>query len=113
MNITETRVTILKNANDSKLKAFASITIDNEFVVGGLKVVEGKSDSLFVAMPSNKGSDGKYYDIAFPLSKDLRDEIGDIVIDAYRDEQRANRKKPQPKRSSREAKRDDAGNLPF
>ena len=114
MKITETRVTILKNANENKLKAFASITIDSEFVVGGLKIVEGKGNDLFVAMPSNKGSDGEYYDIAFPLSKDLRDKITDIVIDAYREEQRANRKKPQPKRPSRRAKRDDdEDELPF
>ena len=113
MNITETRVTILKNANEGKLKAFASITIDNEFVVSGLKVVEGNDESLFVAMPSNKGKDGEYYDIAFPLTKELRDEIGDIVIDAYRENQRSNRKKPQPKRPSRRAKRDDEDELPY
>lgn len=114
MNITETRVTILKNANEGKLKAFASITIDNGFVVSGLKVVEGNDNCLFVAMPSNKGKDGKYYDIAFPLSKELREEIDDIVIDAYRETQKSNRKKPQPKRPSRRAKRDDdEDELPF
>ena len=107
MNITETRVKILQNANEGKLKAFASITIDNEFVVSGLKVVEGNDESLFVAMPSNKGKDGEYYDIAFPLTKELRDKIGDIVLNVYFETQRANRKKPQPKRPSRRAKRDD------
>ena len=114
MNITETRVTILRDANESKLKAFASITIDNEFVISGLKVVRNNDDDLFVAMPSNKGKDGEYYDIAFPLTKELRDEIGDMVINAYREERKANRKKPQPKQSSCKAEReDDADDLPF
>ena len=67
-------------------KALASITLDNAIVVSGLKVMDG-AKGLFVQMPSQKGIDKdgneKYYDTAFPLSKELRGEINSIVLDAY------------------------------
>lgn len=66
--------------------AMASITLDDAFVVSGLKVMNG-SKGLFVDMPSQKGTDKdgnvKYYDTAFPLSKELRGEINRVVLDAY------------------------------
>lgn len=67
-------------------KAMASITLDDAFVVSGLKVMDG-AKGLFVQMPSQKGLDKdgnvKYYDTAFPLSKELRGEINNVVLDAY------------------------------
>lgn len=67
-------------------KALASITLDDAFVVSGLKVMNG-SNGLFVNMPSQKGTDNdgnvKYYDTAFPLNKELRGEINNVVLDAY------------------------------
>lgn len=66
--------------------AMASITLDDAFVVSGLKVMNG-SKGLFVDMPSQKGTDKdgnvKYYDTAFPLSKELRGDINRVVLDAY------------------------------
>ena len=68
------------------IKALASITLDDAFIVSGLKVTDGNK-GLFVQMPSQKGTDKdgnvKYYDTAFPLSKELRGEINSVVLDAY------------------------------
>ncbi len=68
------------------IMAMANITLDDAFVVSGLKVMNG-SKGLFVDMPSQKGTDKdgnvKYYDTAFPLSKELRGDINKAVIDAY------------------------------
>lgn len=81
IHVTDVRVHKVQ-AKKSKLKAFVTITLNEEFVVGGLKVIDGK-DGLFVAMPSSKGSDGEYYDDCFPLNAELREEISKIVIEAY------------------------------
>lgn len=67
---------------DGNIKAMASITLDNSFVVGGLKVMNG-SKGLFVSMPSRKLADGTYKDSCFPLSKDVRQQINDVVLAAY------------------------------
>lgn len=80
MKITDVR---LKGMEDKgKLKAIGSITLDDAFVVSGVSVVEG-SKGLFVSMPSVKGNDDKYHDTAYPLSKELRDEIHHAVMNEY------------------------------
>ena len=80
MKITDVR---LKGMEDKgKLKAIGSITLDDSFVVSGVSVVEG-SKGLFVSMPSVKGNDDKYHDTAYPLSKELRDEIHHAVMNEY------------------------------
>ena len=61
MNITDVRVR--KVAKEGKMKAVVSVTIDDEFVVHDIKVIEGEK-GLFIAMPSRKASDGEYRDIA-------------------------------------------------
>jgi len=81
MNITDVRV-FLRSGNDS-LKAYASITLDGSFAVKDLKVVEG-AKGLFVSMPSRKLADGKYRDLAFPLTKEAREDLFDAVLGAYR-----------------------------
>jgi stage V sporulation protein G len=70
---------------DAKLKAFASITLDNCFVIRGLKIIEGKTGT-FVAMPSRKRKDGEYQDIAHPINNEARDEMESIVLAEYRRE---------------------------
>ena len=80
MNITDVRVR--KMTKEGKMKAVVSITIDNEFVVHDIKVVEGDK-GLFIAMPSRKASDGEYRDIAHPINSDTRSNIQKIVLDAY------------------------------
>ena len=82
MNITEVRITV---RDEEKLKAFASITFDDSFVVRGLKVING-AQGYFVSMPSRKRNDGTYQDIAHPINNDMRKEIEDKVLDAFEKE---------------------------
>jgi len=64
------------------MKAVVSITIDNEFVVHDIKVIEGDK-GLFIAMPSRKAGDGEYRDIAHPINSDTRDKIQRIILEKY------------------------------
>ena len=80
MNITDVR--IRKVAKEGKMKAVVSITIDEEFVVHDIKVIEGEK-GLFIAMPSRKSSDGEYRDIAHPINTQTRDKLQKLVLEAY------------------------------
>ena len=80
MNITDVRVR--KVAREGKMKAVVSITIDEEFVVHDIKVIEGEK-GLFIAMPSRKAADGEYRDIAHPINSDTRSRIQQIILDKY------------------------------
>lgn len=79
MEITEVRVFPV---NEEKLKAYATITFDDCFVVRDLKVIHGNS-GLFVAMPSKKRKDGTFKDVAHPLNNEFRSKIEKAVLDAY------------------------------
>lgn len=70
---------------DSNLKAFADVSFAGAFIVKGIKVVEGKK-GLFVSMPSEKGKDGKWYDTAHPLTKEFREALSEVVLEAYEGE---------------------------
>lgn len=85
MNITEVKVFPV---NEDRLKAYASITIDNAFVVRDLKIIQGPS-GLFVAMPSKKRKDGQFRDIAHPLNQETRNKIEDMIFEAYENELRS------------------------
>jgi stage V sporulation protein G len=76
MNITNVKIHKLEN---SKTLALANITIDNDFVVSGLKVLNGQN-GYWVAMPNRKKQDGEYQDIAFPVTKEARQAIQDKVL---------------------------------
>lgn len=80
MNITDIRV--CRIANEGKMKAVVSVTIDGEFVVHDIKVIDGDK-GLFVAMPSRKASDGEYKDIAHPITSATRQLLQNAIIDAY------------------------------
>lgn len=80
MNITDVRVR--KVAKEGKMKAVVSITIDDEFVVHDIKVVEGEK-GLFIAMPSRKAADGEYRDIAHPINSGTRNSIQSLILEAY------------------------------
>ena len=80
MRITDVRVR--KMTQDSKMKAIVSITIDDEFVVHDIKVIEGEK-GLFIAMPSKKATDGEYRDIAHPIKSETRDRIQKIILESY------------------------------
>jgi stage V sporulation protein G len=80
MNITDVRVR--KVTKEGKMKAVVSITIDDEFVVHDIKVIEGEK-GLFIAMPSRKATDGEYRDIAHPINSKTRSEIQEIILQKY------------------------------
>ena len=80
MQITDVRVR--KVAKEGKLKAVVSITMDEEFVVHDIKVIEGEK-GLFIAMPSKRALDGEYRDIAHPINSSTRDRIQKIILDKY------------------------------
>lgn len=79
MDITEVRITL---RDEGRLRAFASITFDNWFVVRGLKIIES-TNGTFVAMPSRKRGNGEYQDIAHPISREAREWLENAVINAY------------------------------
>ena len=80
MQITDVRVR--KVAKEGKLKAVVSITMDEEFVVHDIKVIEGEK-GLFIAMPSKKAVDGEYRDIAHPINSGTREKIQRIILENY------------------------------
>ena len=80
MKITDVRVR--KIPKEGKMKAIVSITIDDEFVVHDIKVIEGEK-GLFIAMPSKKATDGEYRDIAHPINSETREGIQRIILESY------------------------------
>ena len=80
MKITDVR--IRKIAKEGKMKAIVSITLDDEFVVHDIKVIEGEK-GLFIAMPSRKTSNGEYRDIAHPINSQTREQIQEMILDEY------------------------------
>ena len=73
---------VRKVAKYGKMKAVVSITLDDEFVVHDIKVIEGEK-GLFIAMPSRKASDGEYRDIAHPINSETRERIQTIILEQY------------------------------
>ena len=82
MKISDIRIRLV-DKEDSKLKAVASITIDDCFVVHDIKVIEGK-EGYFISMPSKKTPDGEFKDIVHPINTETRESISAQVIDAYK-----------------------------
>lgn len=79
MEITEVRVTL---RDEPRLKAFVNVTFDDDFVVRGMKVIEGRK-GLFVAMPSRKAKDGTFRDIAHPINNDMRKRLEEVILEEY------------------------------
>ena len=79
MQVTDVRISLSK---DSALKAKASVTFDNSFVVHGVKVFEAKDGKMFISMPQSKTADG-YKDICHPLNTEFRNYVSGEVIKAY------------------------------
>lgn len=80
MQITDVR--IRKITKEGKMRAVVSITLDEEFVVHDIKVIEGEK-GLFIAMPSRKAGDGEYRDIAHPINSETRETIQSIILEKY------------------------------
>ena len=81
MRVTEVRLT--KRTGEDKMLASGSITLEDDFVVAGIRVMRSNEGNLYVAYPSRKDSNGEYKDICFPLSKSLREDIHTQVIAKY------------------------------
>jgi stage V sporulation protein G len=79
IEITEVRVSL---RNDEKLKAFVSITLNDSFVIRGLKIIKGNT-GLFVAMPSRKRPDGQHQDLAHPINDATRKYLTARVLTEY------------------------------
>ena len=80
MQITDIRIRSVEK--EGKMKAVVSITIDDEFVVHDIKIIEGEK-GMFIAMPSRKAADGEYRDIAHPINSRTRERIQTMILDAY------------------------------
>ena len=80
MQITDIR--IRRMDKEGKMKAVVSITIENEFVVHDIKIIEGEK-GLFIAMPSRKAADGEYRDIAHPINSETRENIQRLILEKY------------------------------
>jgi stage V sporulation protein G len=87
MKISDVRVRIVKK-DDSKLKAVASVTIEDCFVVHDIKVIEG-TEGYFIAMPSRKTNDGEYKDIAHPINTETREALRTAILAAFEEAKKA------------------------
>ncbi len=80
MEITDVR--LRKVNSENRMKAVASVTFDNEFVIHDIKVIESQN-GLFMAMPSKKTPNGEFKDIAHPINKETREKIQNAILEAY------------------------------
>ena len=85
MKITDTKIYPITNTKNERLKAFASISFDDCFVVHDIRVISGDK-GLFVAFPAKKGRDATYRDICHPINSDFRKEVETAILDAYNDQ---------------------------
>lgn len=79
MKVTDVRVRLYENKS---LKGFADVTLDESLALTGIKIIDS-SKGLFVGMPSTQGSDDKYYDIYYPITKEFREALTDAILDEY------------------------------
>jgi stage V sporulation protein G len=82
LEITEVRVTLRDDDKHDRLKAFATMTLNNAFVIRGLKIIQG-TNGVFVAMPSRRRPDGQFQDIAHPINNETRRLMEEIVLAEY------------------------------
>lgn len=102
---------VKSNRSDSKTVAFVRLTIADQLAIGDMKIIEGQN-GLFVGMPSRQGKDQsgetKYFDVAYPVTKEAREELQELVLKAYEEQVggdggRSSRSSTAPSRSSRTA----------
>jgi len=80
VEITDVRIYLRENAGN--LKAYASVTLDNAYVVHGIRVLEGEN-GLWVSMPSTRNRRGEFRDIFHPITRESRDQLVNAVLQAY------------------------------
>ena len=77
-----TGVRVRRVGGDGKMRAVASVTFENSFVVHDIKIIEGQN-GLFIAMPSRKTPDGEYRDIAHPINSETRNKLQEVILQQY------------------------------
>lgn len=82
MKITDTKFFPIKG-KDSKVKAFASVTLDKAICITGIRIIDG-SKGLFISFPQQKGSDEEYHDVVFPVTKEAREGFSKKILEAYK-----------------------------
>lgn len=82
MQITDIRIRSVEK--EGKMKAVVSITIDDEFVVHDIKIIDGEK-GMFIAMPSRKAADGEYRDIAHPINTATRERLQSMILSKYQE----------------------------
>ena len=83
MQITDIRIRRIEK--EGKMKAVVSVTIDEEFVIHDIKIIEGDK-GLFIAMPSRRASEGGYKDIAHPIRSTTREQMQTLILNMYKEE---------------------------
>jgi stage V sporulation protein G len=73
---------VLKNKEDNKMKAIATVTLDGSFVVTGIRLIQG-DEKMFVAMPSRKVAEGVFDEVAHPINKETRQMFEEVIYKAY------------------------------
>ncbi|MBO5239434.1 MAG: SpoVG family protein [Lachnospiraceae bacterium] len=81
MKVTDVRLSVINS--DNAVRAIGSFTLDESFVIKGIRVMEGKDGKNFVSFPSRAKADGTYEDVAFPLNKELYTEIVNEILNTY------------------------------
>ena len=81
MEITSVKVRKIEKEN-SNMRGIASVTLDDEFVVHDIKIIDGRN-GLFIAMPSKKLANGEHKDIAHPITQDVRTMFQEAILEAY------------------------------
>ena len=71
-----------KEKEDSRMKAIATVTLDEAFVITGIRLIQG-DDKMFIAMPSKTGADGDYRDTAHPINSETRVMLQNTILEAY------------------------------
>ena len=84
VQVTDIRIRSVEK--EGKMKAVVSITIDDEFVVHDIKIIEGEK-GMFIAMPSRRASDGEYWDIAHPINTATRERLQNMILAKYQETQ--------------------------
>lgn len=84
MNIKSKINTIIDD--ERRVKAYATVILDNQFVINGIKILESKNGGIFVSMPQIKNSKGNYQDICYPNNSELRNAINESVMEEYSNE---------------------------
>lgn len=74
-------------SGEGPTKAFCDLLILDTFLVRGLRVIEGKN-GLFVGMPREQGRDGKWYETFYPLAKDMRKGLEELILDSYNEKEK-------------------------